>query len=115
MLACRNNENFSNPDDYIPDRWLSHLEIGSNIVQPFGSGKRSCPGKKYSEMELAMVVIKVMRNFIKKTKLLNDFFYFQNLQLIKEFKIDYVSEFDQQFEFLLAPKTPVNIKFCDRY
>lgn len=37
------------------------------------------------------------------------------LQLIKAFQIEYISELDIQFEFLLAPKTPVQIRFSDRF
>uniref|UniRef100_A0A1B0CKE7 Uncharacterized protein n=1 Tax=Lutzomyia longipalpis TaxID=7200 RepID=A0A1B0CKE7_LUTLO len=34
--------------------------------------------------------------------------------LMRSFQVEYCSEFDATFEFLLAPKTPVNIRFCDR-
>lgn len=65
---------------------------GSAIVLPFGCGKRICPGKKFTEQQLMILVIK----------------------LVRMFKIKYHSEFDRQFEFILAPKAPVNVQFCDR-
>lgn len=99
MIAGSKNENFEEASLYKPERWLNEsgeFDInqcpGSSIVLPFGCGKRICPGKKYTELELMILVIK----------------------LVKSFKIKYHSEFDQQFEFVLAPKTPVNIQFCDR-
>lgn len=99
MIACSKNENFDNATEYKPERWLNESGefdlsqcVGSSIVLPFGCGKRICPGKKYTEMELMILVIKLVRSF----------------------KIQYKSEFDRQFEFVLAPKAPVNVQFCDR-
>jgi ecdysone 20-monooxygenase len=100
MVACSKNENFDNASEYIPERWINSTGEfdscqcrGSSITLPFGSGKRMCPGQKYTELELMILVIKLVRSF----------------------KIKYHSEFERQFEFILAPKTPVNIQFCDRY
>ena len=99
MIASKKNENFENANKYKPERWLTENGefnmnqcLGSSIVLPFGCGKRICPGKKYTELELIILVIK----------------------LVRAFKIKYHSEFDQQFEFVLAPKAPVNVQFCDR-
>jgi len=99
MLACNKEENFENAKQFKPERWLNEAgEMdatrgkGSSIVVPFGSGKRICPGKRYSELELQILVIK----------------------LVRAFKITYDSPFELSFEFLLAPKGPVNIKFVDR-
>lgn len=99
MVACTNNEYFENAAAYKPERWINEsgeFDLnrckGSSIVLPFGYGKRICPGKKYSEMELMILVIKLVRSF----------------------KMKYEGELDRQFEFVLAPKGPVNIQFCDR-
>lgn len=54
--------------------------------------RRTCPGKKLSEMELVILVIK----------------------LVREFKIEYTTPCEQQFEFVLAPRSPINIKFENR-
>lgn len=99
MIACRNNDFFENASEFKPERWLSpegefslsHIP-GSSIVVPFGCGKRICPGRKYSELELMILVIKLAKNF----------------------KFTFKSEFEHQFEFVLAPKGPVNIQFRDR-
>lgn len=99
MIASSKNENFDRAKEYKPERWLAENGefnlnqcVGSSIVLPFGCGKRICPGKKYTELELIILVTKLVRTF----------------------KIKYHSEFDRQFEFVLAPKAPVNVQFCDR-
>ncbi|CAO1416173.1 unnamed protein product [Diamesa serratosioi] len=98
MIACSIEKNgFQNPEVFNPNRWIDSagglIPIKpASIVQPFGSGKRICPGKKFSEMQLTMLVIKLIRTFV----------------------IKYESPFDRQFEFILAPKGPVDISFIDR-
>lgn len=99
MVSSTKAENFQSPLEYKPERWLSstgefdsNLCVGSSIVLPFGNGRRICPGRKFILDELAILLIKLVRSF----------------------KIKYYSEFDRQFEFVLAPKAPVNVQFCDR-
>lgn len=62
------------------------------IVVPFGVGKRTCPGKRFVEMELNLIVAK----------------------LIREFEVEFCDEINLQCEFLLAPKASVNILFKSR-
>lgn len=65
MIACNLEKNgFHNAGVFNPDRWIDSdgelITIKPNsIVQPFGTGKRGCPGKKFTEMQLTMLVIKV--------------------------------------------------------
>lgn len=63
------------------------------MVLPFGTGKRTCPGKRFVELELLI--------FLKK--------------IVNVFEIEYISDFDVQFEFILTAKSPVKIKFKDRW
>ncbi|XP_063697170.1 ecdysone 20-monooxygenase [Culicoides brevitarsis] len=101
MVACQDEKNFKDAKKFLPQRWLdpnqNEFSInaggpGASIVLPFGIGKRTCPGKKYIEMELSLVVAK----------------------LLKEFKVEFIGELETAFEFLIAPKTPVNVRFVDR-
>ena len=68
MIACNLEKNgFQNARVFNPNRWIdSDGELipikPQSIVQPFGSGKRGCPGKKFTEMQLTMLVIKVSLN-----------------------------------------------------
>lgn len=100
MIACKKEENFKDAQKFVPERWLNEKGemntsqcVGSSIVNPFGTGKRICPGKKFSEIELIILVIK----------------------LVRAFKIEYCSPFEQVFEFVLAPKGPIDIRFVDRF
>ncbi|XP_055716426.1 ecdysone 20-monooxygenase isoform X1 [Phlebotomus papatasi] len=100
MIACHSEENFRYANHFLPERWITagkdnsrfNLRHSPNLVLPFGIGRRSCPGKRFVDMELTLLIAKIIRSF----------------------QVEYCSEFDATFEFLLAPKTPVNIRFCDR-
>lgn len=99
FVATNKEENFENASEYKPERWMTesgefnkHLGKGSSLVLPFGSGKRICPGSKFVELQLMVLVIKLVRSF----------------------KIKYHSDFEKQFEFILVPKSPVHVQFCDR-
>ena len=103
-IACQSEDNFKNAHKFVPERWLgldqnsnlsankTNSDPGAFLVLPFGIGRRMCPGKKFTEIDLELVTGK----------------------LCKEFKIQYKSELDTQFQFLLAPKTPIDISFIDR-
>lgn len=87
---------------------------GASLVLPFGIGRRTCPGKKYTEMQLSVVVAKVKKiPFDIRTWLLSFVFFF-SFQLLRVFKIEYVGPLETVFEFLIAPKGPVKIRFTDR-
>lgn len=67
MVACHDPANFKCPDDFKPERWLIDdaklnarcSEPGTNLVVPFGVGKRQCPGRRFVEMELIIIIAKV--------------------------------------------------------
>lgn len=67
MVSCHDPENFKDPDTFLPERWLSNesklntrsSEAGASIVVPFGIGKRQCPGRRFVEMELMLILAKV--------------------------------------------------------
>lgn len=127
MISCHDPNNFKNPDDYVPERWLiddtksssRSSESGANIVVPFGVGKRQCPGKRFVEMELLIIVAKVRRTFreqiltfIKIEPLRS--LLFSPFQLARSFEISFCDKLEMEFEFLLAPKTPVNLILNER-
>lgn len=65
MIACRNEQNFPDAKTYKPERWISEDKTSniqlenSSIIVPFGIGKRTCPGKRFVEMELVLLLAKV--------------------------------------------------------
>lgn len=100
MVACNKEENFENANEYKPERWLNTtgtfdatLCKASSLVKQFGTGKRICPGRKYVELEMTIFIIK----------------------LVRKFKIKYLSTFETDLKFMLAPKTPVDLQITDRY
>lgn len=70
MIACNNEKNFVSAHVFNPNRWLNSddsncrsEDIGTNLVVPFGVGKRTCPGKRFVEMELTLLLAKVLYGF----------------------------------------------------
>ncbi|GJQ83211.1 hypothetical protein Trydic_g18235 [Trypoxylus dichotomus] len=52
-LACRDPNNFPNPDEFLPERWIGDeksktLSNSTFLLLPFGHGKRQCPGRSLS-------------------------------------------------------------------
>ena len=46
--TCRSPENFHNPDEFKPERWLDpDCTDKKHASQPFGMGSRVCIGRKY--------------------------------------------------------------------
>jgi len=58
---------FSDPSTYNPERWLKgcpqRKEIHPYASMPFGHGVRTCIGKRLAELEMWLLVTKVIKNF----------------------------------------------------
>ncbi|KAH8299801.1 hypothetical protein KR044_005969, partial [Drosophila immigrans] len=71
----RNPKHFSQPDEFIPERWLREGQTESSgcpaatkpshpfAYLPFGFGARSCIGRRIAEMELEIGVARLLRHF----------------------------------------------------
>lgn len=68
MIASQDERNFTEAKRFIPDRWIPTSSFCSqspkpihtpSLVCPFGWGRRLCPGKRFSQLELLMVISKV--------------------------------------------------------
>ncbi|XP_017777039.1 PREDICTED: ecdysone 20-monooxygenase, partial [Nicrophorus vespilloides] len=97
-LACRDDRNFPQAEKFIPERWLDDAKqettsVGTYLVVPFGIGRRTCPGKRFIEQILPIALQHTVRNF----------------------KMANVNPLEVQFEFLLAPKGPINMVFEKRF
>lgn len=96
-VACRDERNFERANDFRPERWLENekaatMTTATYLVIPFGVGRRACPGKRFIEQTLPIILKNTVKNFIIKCD--------KPLEL--------------EFEFLLAPKSPVSLYFIDR-
>lgn len=98
MIACQKDNNFQEAKTFRPERWIDkggnfsvNIE-SSTIVVPFGIGKRTCPGKRFVEMEIVLLLAK----------------------LLLAFDISFTKPLETEFEFLLAPKTPLSLVLRDR-
>ncbi|KAK6185568.1 hypothetical protein SNE40_007773 [Patella caerulea] len=56
---------FSNPDQFVPERWLKAeaKEWHPFSILPFGYGARSCVGRRIAETEIYLATIRVCQNF----------------------------------------------------
>ncbi|MEQ8475269.1 cytochrome P450 [Fulvivirga sp.] len=62
------NEHFSEPDAFIPDRWIPngcpHLQNHSpQTIKVFGAGPRFCPGRNLAFHEMKMAIAMLLKNF----------------------------------------------------
>ncbi|XP_030385580.1 ecdysone 20-monooxygenase [Scaptodrosophila lebanonensis] len=98
MIACHKDRNFHEAKQFSPERWIDAsgnftVNVDSaSIVVPFGVGRRTCPGKRFVEMEVVLLLAK----------------------LVLAFDVDFVEPLQTEFEFLLAPKTPLSLVLRDR-
>ncbi|CAG9793265.1 unnamed protein product [Diatraea saccharalis] len=90
--ACRREDNFWRATEYLPERWVSVREPhAASLVAPFGRGRRMCPGKRFVECELHLLLAKIMQRW----------------------RVEYDGELDIQFDFLLSPKSPVSLRLVE--
>ena len=63
-MACLQNSNFESASEFRPERWLGEgVKPSAFLVVPFGCGRRMCPGKRFIEQELHVVLAQVKSNF----------------------------------------------------
>ena len=57
-------EQFKDSDKFIPERWVENKKsFCPHAVRQFSHGPRMCIGKRFAEMELLIVMHKLMHNF----------------------------------------------------
>ena len=75
QVSCRQSEYFTDPLAFIPERWLKSSASTSGcphssgqkrspfVLLPFGYGPRMCIGRRFAEMEVYVLLAKVIQNF----------------------------------------------------
>ena len=97
----RNEHLFDDPDSFKPERWLRDTEQSMSEIMdpfaslPFGFGQRMCIGRRLAELELYLLLARI----------------------VQEFGIEHPD--DENIEPVLIgtikPDRPVRIQFRDRY
>lgn len=61
----RDEKYFSNPDEFIPERWLRDevKDWSPFTALPFGFGSRSCVGRRIAEQELYLALVRMAQKF----------------------------------------------------
>uniref|UniRef100_A0A0A9XMH1 Ecdysone 20-monooxygenase n=1 Tax=Lygus hesperus TaxID=30085 RepID=A0A0A9XMH1_LYGHE len=97
-LAGLDDSNFDDAKSFSPERWLapdgscSSVNVHPFLVVPFGVGRRMCPGKRFVELELQVILA----------------------QTVRRFEIDFEGDLELNFEFLLAPSAATNFIMRER-
>lgn len=77
QVACRFSRYFDSPNDFRPERWMGlradrkssvssptpAAKVHPFLSLPFGYGPRSCPGRRISDMNTYILMIKLLLNF----------------------------------------------------
>lgn len=101
MILQREEQNYKNPHEFMPERWLKENIPGacpaakaSNpfVYLPFGFGPRSCVGKRFAEMEINVLVTR----------------------LLKKYHIEFDYEpFRYRYSFVLSPTSDLKFKLTE--
>ena len=67
MLAMNNEKNFPEPERFKPERWLRGCP-GQHTAHPFAAipfsfGPRMCIGRRFAELEVQVLVVKLLQRF----------------------------------------------------
>ena len=68
--ASKSPRYVQSPDTFNPDRWLrskrggvSEEKLHPFSVLPFGFGPRMCPGRRFSEQQINIALVNLVKNF----------------------------------------------------
>lgn len=87
----KDSKYFSEPEKFIPERWLKEDTVRPFVYLPFGYGPRMCIAKNITDLILEVGLIEIVRNF----------------------KVEYNYPPDEVFTSYLinTPKAPLRFKF----
>jgi cytochrome P450 len=62
-LVHRDARHFSDPDTFVPDRWLDPPPPAATTYLPFGAGPRQCLGERFARLEGALALATIARRW----------------------------------------------------
>ncbi|MDD7884953.1 cytochrome P450 [Flavivirga sp. 57AJ16] len=67
-VAQTHSDYFSNPNDFVPERWLAsacpmHKNHAPNVMGAFGAGPRYCPGMHLAKTEMIALISTLCKHF----------------------------------------------------
>ncbi|GAB0098999.1 hypothetical protein DMENIID0001_148170 [Sergentomyia squamirostris] len=66
-LLNNDDQHFSNPNTFMPERWIRTFKKDTNwnafAFLPFGFGTRSCIGRRLAELEIEILISRMVRNY----------------------------------------------------
>ena len=91
------DKQFPNPEQFLPERWLRDCPIHQKphpfAYMPFAHGPRMCIGRRFAELELLILAIKMLQRF----------------------RLEYHDEpIDYETGFTARPTKNVNLRLIDR-
>lgn len=72
IVIMRDTQHFDDADNFVPERWLksSHPNAcpakkpsSPFVYLPFGFGPRSCVGKRIADMELSVIIKRLLETY----------------------------------------------------
>ena len=65
-VIMRSSENFENPDEFLPERWLDGhygLRHNNQAFIAFAPGPRNCIGQRFAMFEMKLFLVRMLREF----------------------------------------------------
>ena len=93
----RREDIFENASEFVPERWLrgkSNSKVDAYASIPFGHGVRMCLGRRLAELELQILLVKVLKKF--------------RLGLAENHVVE------PYFRGVSIPDRPIRVKFVER-
>ena len=93
----RREDIFENASDFVPERWLrenNNKKMDAYASIPFGHGVRMCLGRRLVELELQILLVKILKKF--------------RLRLAENHVVE------PWFRAVNIPDRPIRVKFIER-
>ena len=134
MLAMNNEKNFPEPERFKPERWLRGCP-GQHTAHPFAAipfsfGPRMCIGRRFAELEVYMLAIKVMVKImmtevymltikvmlkIMMMEVYKQQMYILAIKVVQKFRLEYHHEpVGMAIPFVCRPDRNIKMKFIPR-